>query len=211
MFASSRPIAEKFTRRLAAALVSCVAVCGLTAGAASAASTTVAATCPGQTFSQVFAPFGDTNLYTLVPGGEFNSPSEGWTLYNGARIISSARPNGSIGGVLDLPSGSMAVSPGVCVTLQYPSARVWVRDVKGSEGVSVSVAYPGTRLTVTSPQNVGQVRSPQTSWALPNAFNVQPQIAGMTEGTREAKFVFTASGRCTEVQLSGLYVDPRMR
>jgi len=210
MFTSSRPIAEKFTRRLGAALVSCLAICGLTAGSASAASTATA-TCPGQSFAEVFSAFGDTNLYTLVPGGEFNSPSEGWALYNGARIIQSTRPNGSSGYVLDMPSGSMAVSPGVCVTLQYPSARVWVRAVKGSEGASVSVAYPGTRLTVTSPQNVGQVRGQQTSWTLPGAFNIQPQIAGAEEGTREAKFVFAVSGRCTEVQLSGLYVDPRMR
>jgi hypothetical protein len=215
MLASSRITKKGFTRRLGAGMFACLAVCGVSAMPASAATTTtqtqLAAMCEDQTFSQVFSVSGDTNFYTLVPGGEFNSASEGWTLYNGARIIQATRPNGSTGGVLDLPSGSMAVSPSTCVTLQYPTARTWVRDVKGSEGVAVAVAYPGTRLTITSPQNVGQVHGVQTNWTLSGAFNVQPQIAGATEGPREAKFVFAAPGRGTEVELSGLYVDPRMR
>ena len=104
----------------------------------------------------------------------------------------------------------MAISPPVCVTLLYPTARVWVRDVKGSEGVTTAVAYPGTKVTVTNPQTVGQVHGQQTSWTLSNPINVQPQIAGSAEGTREARFVFVAGGKTSEFQLSGLYVDPRM-
>ena len=113
--------------------------------------------------------------------------------------------------MLDLPSGAVAVSPPVCVTLAYPTARVFVRDVKGSEGVAVGLAYAGTNRTVASPQNVGQVHGQQTEWTLSNPINVQPQMAGPNEGTREAQFVFTAAGNTNEFQLSGLYVDPRMR
>ncbi len=162
-------------------------------------------------FSQPFAAFGDSNYYTLVPGGEFNSSSEGWELYNGARIVKTTRPNGATAGVLDLPGGALAVSPPVCVTLEYPTARVWVRDVRGSEGVAAAVAYPGTRLSVTAPQNVGQLHGQQTSWTLSNPIDVQPEIAFATEGAREARFVFLAVARSGETQLSGLWVDPHMK
>jgi hypothetical protein len=208
MFASSRPTAHRLARRLGIAGAVCSSALALIAASALAAGS---ATCPGQTFSQAFAAFGDTNEYTLVQGGNFNSASEGWQLSKGARIINSTRPNGSTGGVLDLPSGAVAVSPPVCVTLAYPTARVFVRDVKGSAGVAVGVAYAGTNRTVASPQNVGQVHGQQTEWTLSNPINVQPQMAGPEEGTREAQFVFTATGNTSEFQLSGLYVDPRMR
>lgn len=212
MFPSSRPTAVRIKRQLGAVVVVCLAAFGLSAPSALAVATSSApATCPGQVFSQPFTAFGDSNYYTLVPGGEFNSPSEGWALYNGARIINATRPNGSTAGVLDLPSGALAISPPVCVTAEYPTARVWVRDVKGSEGVATAVAYVGTKLTVTAPQNVGQVHGQQTSWTPSNPINIQPQVGGGAEGTREARFVFLAVGRSSEVQLYDLYVDPHMK
>ncbi len=205
----SRPTAHTITRQLSVTAAICSAALGLSAASALAASSPPApATCAGQTFSQAFAAYGDTNEYTLVQGGNFNSASEGWELSKGAQIINAAGPKG---GVLDLPSGAVAVSPPVCVTLEYPTARVFVRDVKGSEGVAIGLAYAGTNRTVASPQNVGQVHGQQTSWTLSNPINVQPQIAGPNEGTREARFVFTAGGNTSEFQLSGLYVDPRMK
>ncbi len=209
MFASSHPTARRITRQLALTATICSAALGLSAASTFAAASP--AGCSGQTFSQAFAAFGDTNEYTLVQGGNFNSASEGWELAKGARIINSTRPNGSSGGVLDLPSGAVAVSPPVCVTLEYPTARVFVRDVKGAEGVAVGLAYAGTNRTVASPQNVGQVHGQQTEWTLSNPINVQPQIAGSQEGTREARFVFTAGGNTSEFQLYGLYVDPHMK
>lgn len=187
---------------IAGALLGLVCNCGL----AQAASLT---SCAGQVFSQPFSSWKDCNYYTLVPGGEFNSPNEGWELYGGAKIITGVRPNGSRAGVLDLPSGSVAVSPPECVTFAYPTARVWVRDLKGAEGVMVAVAYLGTSRTITSPQNVGQVHGQQSKWTLSNPFNVQPQIGG-GEGTREARFVLAAPGKSSEYQLYGLWVDPRM-
>jgi hypothetical protein len=210
MFASSRPTAFRFNR-----LISAVGICSaaLTVAAAPALAdsraTETPARCEGQTFDQHFSGYGDSNYYTLAPGGEFNSPSEGWELSKGAQIVQAARPDGT-GGVLNMPSGSVAVSPPECVTLQYPTARVSVRDVIGSEGVSVAVAYANTK-TAEAPKNVGQVHGQQSSWTLSTPFNVQPQTAGHGEETREVRFVFTANGKTSDFQLSGLYVDPRMR
>jgi hypothetical protein len=213
MFASSRPTAQKRTRSLGIAALVCIASLGLSATSALAASgpsSSTLASCEGQTFAPVFATLSDANYYTLVPGGEFNSASEGWTLLGGARILEASRPNGSSGGVLELPGGSVAISPATCVTLQYPTARVWLQDVKGNGSITVAVAYPGTSLSVTSPRTVGQVHGQPGGWTLSSPINVQPQIGGATESTREARFVFTSTTRGTSYRLYGLYVDPRM-
>ena len=166
------------------------------------------AVCPGQTFSQPFAALGDANYYTLVHGSLFDAPGEGWTLHNGAAIVAATRPDGSTGGALDLPSGAYAVSPPVCVTLQYPTARTWVEDVNGLGGVLVGIHYAGSR-PVGGP--VGLLTAAQgAGWQLSRPFQVHPQLAGVEEGVREVRFVFASVGRGSDYRLSGLYVDPRM-
>ncbi|HWF32831.1 MAG TPA: hypothetical protein VG188_09760 [Solirubrobacteraceae bacterium] len=168
------------------------------------------AVCPGQTFSQPFEALKDSNYYTLVEGSEFNGPNEGWELNNGASIVEGTRPDGSSGGVLDLPSGSYAVSPPVCVTLQYPTARAYVEDVQGSGGVIVGVYYAAVK-TGPAGQPVGVLNAkPGKGWELSSPFNVKPQLGGSEEGAREVRFVYANTTRSSDFHLSGLYVDPRM-
>lgn len=168
------------------------------------------AVCPGQVFSQPFEALKDSNYYTLVEGSEFNSANEGWELNNGASIVEGTRPDGSSGGVLDLPSGSYAVSPAVCVTLQYPTARAYVEDVQGGGGVIVGVYYAGAK-TGPSGQPVGLLNAKQgKGWELSNPFNVKPQLGGSEEGIREVRFIYANLNRGSDFHLSGLYVDPRM-
>jgi hypothetical protein len=176
------------------------------------------AVCPGQSFSQPFEALKDSNYYTLVEGSEFNSANEGWGLNNGASIVEGTRPNGSSGGVLDLPSGSYAVSPAVCVTLQYPTARMWTNTVQGKSNVLVSVAYANTK-TASKPKEVGAIQEeendesnrPDTGWTLSAPFEVQPELGGKVEETRQVRFIFAATGKGSDTELYGLYVDPRMR
>jgi hypothetical protein len=164
--------------------------------------------CPGQTFSQPFTALGDGNYYTLVEGSSFDSPGEGWELHNGAAIVAATRPDASSGGVLDLPSGAYAVSPPVCVTLQYPTARTWIEHVKGTGGVVVGVYYAGSR---PGGLPVGVLSAaPGAGWELSSQFNVRPQLASAEEGVREVRFVFASIGSASDYRLSGLYVDPRM-
>jgi hypothetical protein len=168
------------------------------------------AVCPGQSFSQPFEALKDSNYYTLVEGSEFNGPNEGWELNNGASIVEGSRPDGSSGGVLDLPSGSYAVSPAVCVTLQYPTARAYVEDVQGGGGVIVGVYYAGGKSGATG-QPVGQLNAKQgKGWELSNPFNVKPQLGGSEEGVREVRFIYANATKNSDFHLSGLYVDPRM-
>ena len=167
------------------------------------------AVCPGQTFAQPFEALGDSNYYTLVGGSQFNGGQEGWELKNGAEVVGGIRPDGSSGGVLDLPSGAVAVSPPVCVTLQYPTARAWVQSVQGGGGVTVGVYYAGTRpMGMPVGQLSGRV---QGGWELSSAFSVRPELTGKQEGVREVRFVYANLTRDSDFHISGLYVDPRMR
>jgi hypothetical protein len=217
----SRPTASKFARKFGYAASICLGVISLSATPAladkapvvkeaPAAVNTELAVCPGQTFSQPFEALNDSNYYTLVEGSEFKSPEEGWALTNGAEVVEGTGPEGSSGSSLNLPSGAEAVSPPVCVTLLYPTARVYVQNVEGGGGVAVSVAYAGTK-TEGKPKNVGQVHGEHGEWTLSNPFNVQPQIAGHTEETHQVRFHFTAGGKNNDYRIYGLYVDPRMR
>ena len=97
MFVSlSRPTASKFAR-----IFGCIAA-SLTLFGVSAPSALAAegGACEGQGFSQPFAALGDLNTYTLVPGGEFNSASEGWELSGGAQIIQTTLPSGRLSSLM---------------------------------------------------------------------------------------------------------------
>lgn len=166
--------------------------------------------CEGQAFSQPFEAFGDSSLYTLVGGSEFNSPEEGWELGGGARIVPGIRPNVSFGGVLYLPRGGEAVSPPVCVTLQYPTARLWLRRAEGSGSIEADVAYTKSKTTAVI-EEVAKLKTGSGWWSPSETFEVRPQLGGEVEGPRPVRFVFIGKGeRESAFQLFGLYVDPRL-
>jgi len=215
MFFSPRSTPRKFIHRLGCAAGTCLMLLGLSAAPALAGLTETvretigAAVCPGQSFSQPFAALGDYNYYTLVPGSEFNNPPEGWELRGGAQVLSTTLPNGSAGAALDLPSGSSAVSPPVCVTLRYPSARVYVRTLEGKSATAVAVSYFETK-SETKPRPVGEVKATQGAWEASEPFSVLPQLGGKGDETREVRFVFTAGGSSNTL-IYDLYVDPWMK
>ncbi len=203
---------QKLSRAAACALAGFAALLALPTAAASAAGLKSPAgplLCEGQLFSQPFAAFEEEPRYfTLAPGGEFNSPSEGWTLTGGAHLAEAMRPEGTTGGVLDLPAGATATSPPVCVTLAYPVSRVWVDGPKGHPGVLVAVSYEGTKSEL-EPRDSGSVRARHGTWTL-GEFKVDPRLAGKEEAPREVKFVFEGKPY-SESQLFDVYIDPRMR
>lgn len=207
-----RPTALKYVRNLGCAAGLVLGLLSLwcsSAIAASDSSDAELAVCPGQTFSQPFEAFGDSNFYTLVEGSEFNGGAEGWDLRNGAEVVEGTRPDGSEGNVLDLPAGAVAISPAVCVTLQYPTARSWVHSVGGKGRLTIGVYYPGDKPTAHSVGRFGS--NAQDDWELSRPFNIQPQLAGSEEGVREVRFVYANTTRSGDFHVRGLYVDPRMR
>jgi hypothetical protein len=167
------------------------------------------ATCASPSMSQTFLSAKDRNWYTLAPG---QSPDgftgSGWTLANGAGIVTTELQDGQSGSVLNLPSGAVAVSPPICVTSDYPTARTLVRNVVGGDGVQFYVSYQGTR-TWEQPQNTGQLHGQQNNWTVSNPVNVQPDHH--TAGWQIVRFAFVAGGKSSDFQVYDFYVDPRMK
>jgi hypothetical protein len=174
---------------------------------AQAATSVDTSMCSNPLFSQPFLSAGDSNWYTLVPGQSPNAfDGVGWTLSGGAKIVTTRLADGDTTSVLDLPSGSKAISPTICVTSSYPTARAVVRNVVGSEGVFFYVSYQGTN-TWDTPKNTGQVHGSGTAWTPVTPVNLQPYNLS---GWQPMRITLIPGGKSSEFQLYNLFVDPRM-
>jgi hypothetical protein len=152
-------------------------------------------TCPARPFSPVFAAWGDNALYTLAPGGNFETGAAGWTLTGAARV--EAGGSGFAPGTrsLSIPAGASALSPRICVEKNYPSWRFAVKS--GGGKVAVEVLYP--KKTKDSGTLV-----PSGGWSLSPVLRF---TTGQFQGATEIQIRFTASGQ--RVQLDDVYIDPR--
>jgi hypothetical protein len=198
MFTTKMPLVPRSGLVAAAALA--VAAIGAPSAGAEITSTS---DCANPVLAQPFLSSKDSNNYMLVPGQSsagFNGG--GWTLSGGARTLASGGRN-----VLDLPSGSKAVSPTVCVTNEYPSARMMVRNAIGSEGVFFYVSYANTA-TWNNPKNTGQVHGTGTATTLSDPVNLQP---ANTSGWQLARFTLVSGGKSSDFQVSEFWVDPFAR
>jgi hypothetical protein len=163
--------------------------------------------CSEEEFSQPFLYANDSNYYTPLPGEGYDAfEGAGWELRGGAQIVRETLGDGSTGQVLDLPSGSRAVSPTICVTNQYPTARGVVRNVKGAEGVYFYVEYEGTN-TWDHPKNTGQIHGNHSEWTLVTPVNLQPASSSNYQYVR---ITLVPGGKTSDFEVYNLYVDPRM-
>lgn len=163
--------------------------------------------CGEEQFSQPFLYANDSNYYTPFAGESYDEVNgAGWQLSGGAQLVSETLADGSTGRVLDLPSGSKAVTPVLCVTKQYPVARAIVRDVKGSEGVFFYVEYEGTN-TWGKPKNTGQIHGEHSEWTAVTPVNMQPENGSNYQYVR---VTLEAGGKTSDFEVYNLYVDPRM-
>jgi hypothetical protein len=162
--------------------------------------------CATPALSQPFAPVKDNHWYTLAPGGDFGG-GNGWQLTGGAQILQTTQPDGTTGGVLDLPSHSQAVSPVMCVSVDYPMARLGVRNLVGAEGVFFYVSYYKDGVW-SAPKNTGQFHGTKTGWTLSNPMNLQPT---KTSGWQQVRFVLVPGGNTSRFQVDDFWVDPRMK
>jgi hypothetical protein len=201
--------------RMRAAVAACAAALMVGAVPAQAARSTGGTTeitsplqCTESVLTQPFLYVGDENWYTIAPGTSAdNFAAKGWTLSGGASLKSVVLEDGKTGSVLDLPSGSKAVSPNFCITQEYPKARAIVRNVVGSEGVYFYVSYLGTASWET-PKNTGQVHGSGTAWTPVTPVNMQPYAVA---GWQIVNLTLVPGGTKSDFQLYNLYIDPYVR
>ena len=159
--------------------------------------------CADPALTQPFAALGDSSNYTLLPGESPDSfDGTGWTLMGGAQVVEATLADGTTGDVLALPPGSGAISPVMCVTNAYPTARAMV---SGDMGVQFAVSYEGTD-TWTHPKNTGQLHGKKTGWQLSDHLNLQPANSSAWQLVR---FMFTPPTKGPSVtSIYNFYVDP---
>ena len=168
------------------------------------------ATCAHQPLMPALAPFGDVNLYTLAPGGAF-ADATGWQLAGGATITSTTQPDGTVGGVLELPGKSQATSPPMCITVDYPMGRVWVRNASDDEDLRFSVQYwDKEKLEWTKPKENGKFKADKEGgWNLSKELDIKPDKDD--PGWQQVRFTLHVNGdpRKHLVQVDNLWIDPR--
>jgi hypothetical protein len=178
-------------------------------GTAAMPSGVFTASCTDPLLSQPFASLGDPNYYTLVPGENDDSfDGTGWRLFGGANIQSQTLADGGTGNVLDLPRGSVAISPLTCVNTSYVSARAVISDVGGDGNLEYFVSYPGTGGSIDSGSVTGGL--PGGGWSPSDPWQLNPPGDGAWVLAR-FHFVAPFGDRGDEVQLYDLYVDPYQR
>ena len=201
-------IVNRFSLGFGAILVAAVA--GLTATPAMAAEPqSDQAPCSAPQLSQLFLSYNDTGWYTLLTGETTNSfDGGGWKLGGGAQIVTTKLIDGHIGPVLDLPSGSVATSPLVCVSSNFTTARTIIHAfARNDDGVSVYVSFAGSDAQ-GSPRSLGQMRASSTDWTASNPLSLQPAIRG---GWQRVRFTLVPRGKRSEYQLYNFGLDPRMK
>jgi hypothetical protein len=161
--------------------------------------------------SQVFAPWGDNSYYALAPDGDF-ATSGAWSLNAEAAVVSGADPYSGAQQSLQLTTSGQAASPVMCVNVNDPTIRFFVRDLSGNGNADlrVDVLYQGRNGNVQS-LTLARVSAGSSWQPSPSvAIRVNRLAAASSSGDTAVAFVFTAEGLAQNetIGVSSLYVDP---
>lgn len=180
-------------------------------------------TCENPALGTPYAALGDERSYVLAPGGSFEDASAaGWHLDGGAAIEQDRRH----GGQLVLPAGASAVSPSMCVDLDYPHLRfahkVVGRHAKAVD-IKVDVIYPQVEPAgwVGVAQFDDFAGTPVgAGWRVSPDVPLHPELGGAEWGARDVALRFTAVKSAgaserraagAEVRVDDVFIDPRAR
>ena len=210
-------LVDRMVRRGMAATAVAVGATALGAPAASANVLTEPGLpgCEDRPVEQPFAAFGDRANYSLVGGGSFESGATGWTLSRSA-VVSGSNPFQVNGGghtkALQISGGGVATSPEVCVGLEHPTMRFFVKSSGGLLSLStLSVeVIVRTSLGVKVALPIG-VTLPATKWRPSARHLVVANLLPLLPGNyTPVAFRFRAIGGATWT-IDDVYVDPKRR
>jgi hypothetical protein len=163
--------------------------------------------CEARDFARVFKPWHDRALYTVAPGGDFETLAEGWTL-EGATVAADSSPfrlGAALGtSSLELPAGSSAVSPPICVERGFPSFRSVARSVSAERAVvKVQVLYGDGRRKAAGRLKPGADWTPTRKLSLAQGrFKIRRGRSAQVQ----LRFAVTSG----TARVDDVYVDPRM-
>ncbi len=172
-------------------------------------------TCDAPAWVWPYKAIGDARMYVLAPAGSFTGNSAGWQLRGGARIATDA----ARGAGLALPAGASAISPGMCVDLDYPHMRFAHKLIGTGSALELKteVVYP----QVVNPTwtDVKQFDGYQGSavasgWRISPEVDLKPDFGGQLAGARYVALRFTAvkkAATTAEFRVDDMFVDPFRR
>jgi hypothetical protein len=188
-------------RRVAVTAVSALALGALVVPAAQAnVLSLLPGSCGSQTESQPFAAYGDTNSYTLVPGGDFQSGSTPWVTTGGASAGNES---------LSLPAGSSALSPATCTSIYHPTVRLFVLNTGSpSSHLIVQALYPGL-LGGVQTATIGQLTG-SSDWSPSPAMSLLSEnlLSTLSLGQTVIAFRFIPADASGNWSIAGVYLDP---
>jgi hypothetical protein len=163
--------------------------------------------CGDRVFAPVFKPFNDRRLYTLAPGGDFETLAEGWTLEN-AVLAADSSPfvlGAALGASsLELPAGATALSPPICVRRGMPSFRFLAKSVSAEQAtLKVEILYASGRV-----KGRGRLL-PAAEWAPTKKLSLsQGQFRVKRRGSTQIRLRFAVTAGTARID--DVYIDPRM-
>lgn len=168
------------------------------------------AACNYPNAEQVFAPENDQGYYELAPEGGFESGASGWTLLNGASLVTDNgyRPHAGVQEetAVRLPFGAVATSPPVCVDASTPNFKVMLRNIGDPRArLRVIVSYERRALTRA---RVTDIKSdPEDGWVTSPSLKLETEH----EEERVARITFVGKDPKSVYLVDDLYVDPFAR
>ena len=178
-------------------------------------------TCTSPQLVQAFATLGDLRDYVLAPGGSFEDDDlEGWQVRK-AGISEEGSPltvqtayqddDDDNQHSLRVPAGGSALSPAMCVDLNYPIFRFMAKAVSGTGQLRVEVVYPDA--ADPSFHSAASLPAPAgRGWDATGDVELFPERGGVAPGMRRVALRFTSvavNGTAGTWKIDDVYVDPR--
>jgi hypothetical protein len=185
---------------------------GLAGGAQANILSLLPGSCSNQPESQPFAQWGDSNSYTPVPGGNFESGSVPWVLSGGATVVSGNNTLTAGSRSLSLPAGSTATSPASCTSIYDPTARLFADNTGDpASHLSVYALYPGLLGWVQSAK-IGSVTNSGSWEPTPQlALSGVNLMATLSLSQTAIAFRFQPADSLGKWQIDDVYLDPYCR
>jgi hypothetical protein len=168
--------------------------------------------CSGQVFEKPFLRWADPMNYVLAPAGTLESGTSQWSLTAGSKVVAGNEPfyvhAPKEASSLSLPAGSSATTRAMCVGLDHPTLRFFVRNQGTTvSSLRVDVLFEdatGAVRTLTVGTVLGTATSWQPSLPMPIVANLLPLLPGQLT---PVSFRFTPGGG--NWTIDDVYVDPR--
>jgi hypothetical protein len=169
--------------------------------------------CGQRVIEHPFAQYGDVANYFLVKQGDLSGSAYEWDLGGGA-LVADNNPvslHGEEQVALGLSEGNSATGAMVCVGINDPTMRFFVRNTGSAAGtLKVEVVYEDSNYATHSlPLGVLTSADAGSAWTPSPALELAaPLVSLLDGGLTPVWFRFTAEGTGSAWVVDDVYVDP---